>query len=130
MPVQGCRFTLAVCVVLYCYHASIKGLFNDSDLQLSYGNLKNTQRIFLKKLLQNRRLFGCSRGKRSDRFCGDECAVLMELEHRFEMNRAEIPICTANFLILYCITVIPRLTKIIRSGITFVSRNVICRRFL
>jgi len=25
-------------------------------------------------------------------------------------------------------TVIPRLTKIIRSGITFVSRNVICRR--
>jgi len=28
------------------------------------------------------------------------------------------------------ITVIPRLTKIIRSGITFVSRNVISRRFL
>ena len=27
-------------------------------------------------------------------------------------------------------TVIPRLTKIIRSGITFVSRNVISRRFL
>jgi len=27
-------------------------------------------------------------------------------------------------------TVIPRLTKIIRSGITFVSRNVIFRRFL
>ena len=29
-----------------------------------------------------------------------------------------------------CITVIPRLTKIIRSGITFVNRNVISRRFL
>jgi hypothetical protein len=28
------------------------------------------------------------------------------------------------------ITVIPRLTKIIRSGITFFSRNVISRRFL
>ena len=28
------------------------------------------------------------------------------------------------------ITVIPRVTKIIRSGITFVSRNVISRRFL
>ena len=28
------------------------------------------------------------------------------------------------------ITVIPRLTKIIRSGITFVCRNVISRRFL
>ena len=28
------------------------------------------------------------------------------------------------------ITVIPRLTKIIRSGFTFVSRNVISRRFL
>ena len=27
-------------------------------------------------------------------------------------------------------TVIPRLTKIIRSGITYVSRNVISRRFL
>jgi len=27
-------------------------------------------------------------------------------------------------------TVIPRLTKIIRSGMTFVSRNVISRRFL
>jgi len=27
-------------------------------------------------------------------------------------------------------TVIPRLTKIIRSGITFVSRNVISRRVL
>jgi hypothetical protein len=27
-------------------------------------------------------------------------------------------------------TVIPRLTKIIRSGITFVSRNIISRRFL
>ena len=27
-------------------------------------------------------------------------------------------------------TVIPRITKIIRSGITFVSRNVISRRFL
>ena len=27
-------------------------------------------------------------------------------------------------------TVIPRLTKIIRSGITFVSRNVISRKFL
>ena len=27
-------------------------------------------------------------------------------------------------------TVIPQLTKIIRSGITFVSRNVISRRFL
>jgi len=27
-------------------------------------------------------------------------------------------------------TMIPRLTKIIRSGITFVSRNVIARRFL
>jgi hypothetical protein len=27
-------------------------------------------------------------------------------------------------------TMIPRLTKIIRSGITFVSRNVISRRFL
>jgi hypothetical protein len=27
-------------------------------------------------------------------------------------------------------TVIPRLTKTIRSGITFVSRNVISRRFL
>jgi len=27
-------------------------------------------------------------------------------------------------------TVTPRLTKIIRSGITFVSRNVISRRFL
>jgi hypothetical protein len=27
-------------------------------------------------------------------------------------------------------TVVPRLTKIIRSGITFVSRNVISRRFL
>jgi hypothetical protein len=27
-------------------------------------------------------------------------------------------------------TVIPRLTKITRSGITFVSRNVISRRFL
>jgi hypothetical protein len=27
-------------------------------------------------------------------------------------------------------TVIPRLTKIIRSGVTFVSRNVISRRFL
>ena len=27
-------------------------------------------------------------------------------------------------------TVIPRLMKIIRSGITFVSRNVISRRFL
>ena len=32
--------------------------------------------------------------------------------------------------ILYSSTVIPRLTKIIRSGITFVSRNVISRRFL
>jgi len=33
---------------------------------------------------------------------------------------------------LYCSPskVIPRLTKIIRSGITFVSRNVISRRFL
>ena len=31
---------------------------------------------------------------------------------------------------LYTYTVIPRLTKIIRSGITFVSRNVISRRFL
>jgi len=29
-----------------------------------------------------------------------------------------------------CYTVIPRLTKIIRSGITFVSRNVISHRFL
>ena len=29
-----------------------------------------------------------------------------------------------------CYTVIPRLTKIIRSGITFVSRSVISRRFL
>ena len=29
-----------------------------------------------------------------------------------------------------CYTVIPRLTKIIRSGITFVSRNVISRWFL
>ena len=27
-------------------------------------------------------------------------------------------------------TVIPRLTKFIRSGITFVSRNVVSRRFL
>ena len=27
-------------------------------------------------------------------------------------------------------TVIPRLTKILRSGITFVSRNVISRKFL
>ena len=31
---------------------------------------------------------------------------------------------------LFVYTVIPRLTKIIRSGITFVSRNVISRRFL
>ena len=29
-----------------------------------------------------------------------------------------------------CSSVIPRLTKIIRSGITIVSRNVISRRFL
>jgi hypothetical protein len=32
--------------------------------------------------------------------------------------------------LVLAITVIPRLTKIIRSGITFVSRNVISRRFL
>jgi len=31
-------------------------------------------------------------------------AVLRELAHGFEMNRAEIPSCTANFFILYCIT--------------------------
>jgi hypothetical protein len=35
-------------------------------------------------------------------------------------------ICNMHFVN----TVIPRLTKIIRSGITFVSRNVISRRFL
>ena len=34
-----------------------------------------------------------------------------------------------DFMLLTC-TVIPRLTKIIRSGIAFVSRNVISRRFL
>ena len=35
-----------------------------------------------------------------------------------------------NTTIIRKYTVIPRLTKIIRSGITFVSRNVISRRFL
>jgi len=33
-------------------------------------------------------------------------------------------------MLLKLSTVIPRLTKIIRSGITFVSQNVISRRFL
>ena len=39
-------------------------------------------------------------------------------------THTRVPICAHNS------TVIPRLTKIIRSGITFVSRNVISRRFL
>ena len=34
------------------------------------------------------------------------------------------------FIVVYLSTVIPRLTKIIPSGITFVSRNVISRRFI
>jgi len=37
---------------------------------------------------------------------------------------------TSVLLIQESSTLIPRLTKIIRSGITFVSRNVISRRFL
>jgi len=35
-----------------------------------------------------------------------------------------------TFVGVFHYTVIPRITKIIRSGITFVSRNVISRRFL
>lgn len=46
-------------------------------------------------------LYGGSRGKRSGRFCGADWAMLMELAHGFEMNRAEIPSCTANSFNLY-----------------------------
>ena len=35
-----------------------------------------------------------------------------------------------GFVSVFCITVIPRLMKMICSRITFVSRNVISRRFL
>ena len=37
---------------------------------------------------------------------------------------------TRNLVLSFADTVIPRLTKAIRSGITFVSRNVISRGFL
>jgi len=43
-------------------------------------------------------------------------------------NSVIITLCNHMNSVLY--TVIPRLAKIIRSGITFVSRNVISRRFL
>ena len=52
----------------------------------------------------------------------------------FREMRERATLCFFSFfhtvVLMITITVIPRLTKIIRSGITFVSRNVISRRFL
>jgi len=42
----------------------------------------------------------------------------------------EDPVLNLCAFLDFVITVIPRLTKIIRSGITFVSRNVISPKFL
>ena len=48
--------------------------------------------------------------------------------HEEQGNKLRNRALIENVMIPY--TVIPRLTKMIRSGITFVSRNVISRRFL
>jgi len=48
------------------------------------------------------------------------------LPHTCHMSCRSLSVSLSDVII----TVIPRLTKIIRSGITFVSRNVISRRFL
>ena len=45
-------------------------------------------------------------------------------------SSCKVPIVVDRFFKKRSSTVIPRLTKIIRSSITFVSRNVISRRFL
>jgi hypothetical protein len=49
--------------------------------------------------------------------------------HRIGLQCPAYSLLTSN-VVHYNNTVMPRLTKIIRSGITFVSRNVISRRFL
>ena len=49
----------------------------------------------------------------------------------FGVAEYQVQICAlVGYYAAYSGTVIPRLTKIIRSGITFVSRNVISRRFI
>ena len=59
--------------------------------------------------------------------------LYLELQIRRECGVSHSAIAFWNqlysFFMILLITVIPRLTKIIRSGIAFVSRNVISRRF-
>ena len=62
----------------------------------------------------------------------DDCVMLYPLKETYtSTQRARITVLFHTFArkAIGC-TVIPRLTKIIRSGITFVSRKVISRRFL
>jgi hypothetical protein len=79
-------------------------VINDSDVQLKYGSLKILTEFFRRSSLKKQVVFGGFMEKPSGKFCGADCVMLMELAHGSEINRVEIPSCTANWFILHCIT--------------------------
>jgi hypothetical protein len=83
-----------VCTVLFLYINRRSVIRSRYAAQVSQA--KKYIQNFCEEALKNRRLFGGSSGKRSGRFCGADCAILMELSHGFEM-KFQVVLLTGSF---------------------------------
>jgi len=123
---MGSHFVVHFFIISACCSCVVCGKFNIMLCLTKY--IFYFILISVLHTLHDQLILPSSRQFPSAPYCPADAALVTAL--RLTLPTAPISLSVTNFLSYLRSTVIPRLTKIIRSEITFVSRNAISRWFL